>query len=319
MNNTTVIIGAGISGLLLARELTARGAKVIVLEKSRGVGGRMSTKRVGNAVFDQGAQFFTVRDEYFEALVECWSGCGATARWGGAESDRWIACPSMTGLAKALAKSVNVRLSHKVAAVKRHRCGCWEIDVEGEELIRAERLVMSSPVPQSLAMLDVGAVTLPSATRSALEQCVYHPCLALMLILDRPSAVPPEGQEFADGPFRWVVDNVAKGVAQSAPAAITVHLSREFSGAHYSASEAEVFEKVIPALRPLLGEAVVTARALHRWRFSEPAHTHPQKCVWLSDMALGFCGDSFGGPRVEGAATSGLALAREIAKTLERH
>ena len=317
MNKTTVIIGAGISGLLLARELKARGAKVEVLEKSLGVGGRMSTKRVANAVFDQGAQFFTVRDEYFEALVESWAQCGAMARWPQAESNRWVARPSMTGLAKALAKCVPVRLRHKVRSVRRHDCGCWEIDVEGEELIRAERLILSSPVPQSLALLDAGNVRLAADVRAQLDRCDYHPCIALMLVLDRPSRIPPEGMELSDGPIRWAVDNVAKGIVQGAPAAITVHLSREFSADHYGDAEVELFERLLPTLRPLLGDALVETRALHRWRYSEPRTVHPQRCLWLPELSLGFCGDGFGGPRVEGAAISGLALAREVAHTLQ--
>jgi predicted NAD/FAD-dependent oxidoreductase len=47
MNETIAVVGAGIAGLLLARELKARGAEVVVFEKSRGLGGRMATKRVG--------------------------------------------------------------------------------------------------------------------------------------------------------------------------------------------------------------------------------------------------------------------------------
>ena len=317
MNQTTVIVGAGISGLLLARELRSRGARVEVLEKSRGVGGRMSTKRVANAVFDQGAQFFTVGDEYFEALVESWAQCGAMARWPNADSNRWVARPSMTGLAKALAKCLPVKLGHKVRSLRRHDCGCWEIDVEGEELIRAERLVLSSPVPQSLALLDAGNVRLPDAVRAELDRVDYHPCIALMLVLDRPSSLPVEGVEFTEGPIRWAVDNVSKGIVQGAPAAITVHLSRAFSAEHYGVAEVELFERLLPALRPLLGDALVETRALHRWRYSEPRTLHPQRCIWRPELSLGFCGDGFGGPRVEGAAISGLALAREIAHTLQ--
>ncbi|WP_221032523.1 NAD(P)/FAD-dependent oxidoreductase [Actomonas aquatica] len=317
MRNRTIVIGAGISGLLFAREMKSRGANVQVLEKSRGVGGRMSTKRIGDAVFDQGAQFFNVRDEYFEALVECWGRHGAMARWGGEDSNRWVARPSMTGLAKALAKCLPVRMRHKVSSLKRHDCGCWEIDVEGEGMLHADRLILSSPVPQSLALLDAGGVMLPTGVREDLERCDYYPCLALMLVLDRPSNVPENGLELTDGPIRWVVDNVSKGIKQGAKAAITVHLDRSFSEDHYGDSEAEVFEQVLPALRPLLGDALVESRALHRWRFSEPRTQHRQRCVWLPELGLGFCGDAFGGPRVEGAAISGLALARTIAASLE--
>lgn len=317
MKNTTVIIGAGIAGLLVARELAARGAKVQVLEKSGGVGGRMSTKRVGDAVFDQGAQFFAVRDEQFEALVESWSLCKVVERWGPEEAKRWVGRPSMTGFAKALAHSLPVKLRHKVAAVRHHDGGSWEIDVEGEGLMRAERLVLTAPVPQSLALLDAGGVILPPVQRGELDRCDYHPCLALMLTLDRPGAIPAAGVEIKEGPIRWLADNVAKGIAQGVPAAVTVHLSRAFSAEHYAAPEPELFERVLPALRPWLGEAKVVSRALHRWRFSDPRTPHPRRCVWLPELNLGFCGDAFGGPRVEGAAVSGLALAREIISVLK--
>jgi len=70
-------------------------------------------------------------------------------------------------------------------------------------------------------------------------------------------------------------------------------------------------------LAPWLGKANVVGRKLHRWRFSEPARQFGQPCLWLPDQRIGFCGDAFGGPRVEGAAISGLALARQVLSELE--
>src|SRR5687767_6931136 len=64
------IIGAGICGLMAARELTQNGYQVWLLDKARGVGGRMATRRVDNAVFDHGAQFFTSRSAEFSGLVD---------------------------------------------------------------------------------------------------------------------------------------------------------------------------------------------------------------------------------------------------------
>jgi predicted NAD/FAD-dependent oxidoreductase len=42
------VIGAGISGLFAARTLQDHGMKATVFEKGRGVGGRMSTRRMAN-------------------------------------------------------------------------------------------------------------------------------------------------------------------------------------------------------------------------------------------------------------------------------
>jgi renalase len=319
MKNNTVVIGAGISGLLVARELASRGARVQVLEKARGVGGRMSTKRVGSAVFDQGAQFFSARDEHFDARVQCWARKGVVAQLPREDdqSERWVARPSMTGLAKALAKDLRVSLQSQVQAVRWHECGCWEVDVAGGELVRGERLVLASPVPQSLALLEAGGVVLPEHLEASLHDLEYNPCLALLTTLDGSSGVPAAGKEIKSGNLRWVSDNVRKGIAQNVPGAITFHLTPEFSAANYSATEEEVFAQLQDELTPWLGGSKIVGRALHRWRYSEPKTTFAEDHVWLPSIRLGFCGDAFGGPRVEGAALSGLALARQIVGTLQ--
>ena len=69
---TCIVIGAGIAGLLAARTLQEHGLRVTVLDKGRGVGGRMATRRIGSAVFDHGAQFFTARDPQFDTLISVW-------------------------------------------------------------------------------------------------------------------------------------------------------------------------------------------------------------------------------------------------------
>jgi len=65
-----VIVGAGISGLVAARELAAHDVDVTVVDKGRSVGGRLATRRIGDARLDHGAQFFTVRTPAFQACVD---------------------------------------------------------------------------------------------------------------------------------------------------------------------------------------------------------------------------------------------------------
>ncbi|MFW6261976.1 MAG: FAD-dependent oxidoreductase, partial [Spirochaetota bacterium] len=76
-----LIIGAGIAGLTAARRLVDAGRDVIVVDKGRGVGGRMATRRFSGATFDHGAQFISVRTEEFGSIMERWLADGVAELW----------------------------------------------------------------------------------------------------------------------------------------------------------------------------------------------------------------------------------------------
>jgi len=68
-----LIIGAGMAGLAAAQILAQHGIKVRLLEKSRGLGGRMATRRIttsqGEVWVDHGAQYFTCRSPEFQTFL----------------------------------------------------------------------------------------------------------------------------------------------------------------------------------------------------------------------------------------------------------
>jgi predicted NAD/FAD-dependent oxidoreductase len=306
MHLHTVVIGAGITGLLAARSLQAAGASVTVMEKSRGLGGRMATKRVGDAVFDHGAQFFTATDPRFIELVEGWSKAGLVAPWPDGERMRYVGRPGMTAVAKALAEGLDIKREHKVTAL-----GCcgdhWCVDVENQGCLRAERIILTSPVPQSLALLKAGDFEVPEPLASELAALTYDPCLALLVTLSGRSRLPKEGVRCAEGVIRWAADNQAKGVSPNVEA-VTLHLEPDFSRENYGRTDVEVLGMVRAEAEALIG-APIAAATLHRWKFSLVRVKHPQPYVWWPEEQLGFAGDAFGGAKIEGAALSGLALA----------
>jgi predicted NAD/FAD-dependent oxidoreductase len=69
MTVAVAIVGTGIAGLAAARYLRERGIACTLFDKSRGLGGRMATRRVDTLHFDHGAQFFTARSARFASLV----------------------------------------------------------------------------------------------------------------------------------------------------------------------------------------------------------------------------------------------------------
>jgi predicted NAD/FAD-dependent oxidoreductase len=71
-----VIIGSGIAGLACARRLAKAGLSPIVLDKGRGIGGRVATRRVGNLQFDHGAQFVNAHGAGFATVLAGLSAAG---------------------------------------------------------------------------------------------------------------------------------------------------------------------------------------------------------------------------------------------------
>jgi renalase len=75
------LIGAGIAGLSCATLLQQAGLEVSLFDKSRGVGGRMSTRRGDDWQCDHGAQYFTARHPDFRAEVARWQRAGVAGLW----------------------------------------------------------------------------------------------------------------------------------------------------------------------------------------------------------------------------------------------
>lgn len=319
------IIGAGIAGLTAARTLHARGWQVIVLDKGRGVGGRMATRRIDDGVFDHGAQFFTVRDPRFQKWVESWLAEGIVAEWtrgfanasGQVQNDghpRYRGTNGMTSIAKHLAKGLDVRLDQKVTDVRVEN-GHWEIHTENETLT-SESLILTPPVPQSLALLDIGQVKLPAEARAALDGIEYHRCIALMVLLNEPSGISsPGGVQINDEPISWIGDNFQKGISSAYGA--TIHAAPIFSHAHWETEAAEVAHMLVEASEKWIS-ADVKKFEVHRWRYSHPIQLHSDACLLVDSPApLVFAGDAFAGPRVEGAALSGLTAAERLLQSVK--
>lgn len=307
-----VVIGAGLCGLLAARELQRHGHRVLVLEKSRGVGGRMATKRLGAAQLDQGAQYFTARDLRFAGMVEEWESLGLVRTWPGSESEageaRWVGVPSMTSVAKHLANGLDVQREARVQALARTTEG-WLLLLEGGGSLAARQVIATAPVPQVLEWLAAGG-TLPDEEKLALLRgVVYEPCLTALAVLDGPSAVPEPGwlafRPGAHPVFSWIADNGRKGVSQVP--AVTLQANGPWSAEKYGAEPAEAIRLLLEAAQPWLG-AKVLETALHRWRYSRV--TAPAPVPYWSHPAGGLvlAGDGFGGARVEGAAVSAFAV-----------
>ncbi|MEM9465516.1 MAG: FAD-dependent oxidoreductase [Actinomycetota bacterium] len=317
-----LVIGAGIAGVSAARRLLDVGVDrddVRIVDKGRGVGGRMASRRVdtpaGTARFDHGAQFFTTRSDAFTETVSAAVDAGAVLEWTrgfGPAADgypRWRGVDGMTSLCKWMADDAGLRptLGHRI------------LDL-GDELAThpADAVIHTAPVPQALATFAYCGLLPEPGLAQRLAAIRYKPTIAVLVApsSDPTGLAPHGGAQYVDHPdLAFVTDNRAKGIS-SVPA-VTVHLSNELSAAMWEDSDDAVVARALTAAADVLGEAADPVRAVavqvQRWRYAGPVEVWPDPTVvWGSAPRIALAGEAFAGPKVEGAFLSGRAAADAV-------
>lgn len=333
IHSQTLIVGAGLSGLMAANFLQKQGIEVTLADKGRSVGGRLATRRIGPGRADHGAQFFTVRHQDFEQWVYQWLKTGLTFRWstgwshGSTDMEgqpdgypRFAIKGGMNALAKHLAQGLQVQVSARLTAVRRAQNGWLAEDEQGRQFT-SQAIIMTPPVPQSLALLDAGQIALSAEDTTALTQIEYAPCIAGMFWVDGPVNLPEPGAiQQTNQPISWIADNQRKGISPEATL-ITVHAGPDYSRQLWDKPENDVSLALTDGLAPFLEPHTnILELQIKRWRYSLPTTQHPKRCLAAANLPpLVFAGDAFGEPRIEGAALSGLAAGAKLLSLLKRH
>ncbi len=309
------VIGAGLAGLVAARSLHGD-HDVVVLDKGPSVGGRLATRRIGEARLDHGAQFFTVRGAALQAQVDDWLERGIARVWchgfaGRADGyPRYCGSDGMNSLAKDLASGLDHRTNQMVFMVRRTEDG-WDVVIDDGSRIAADAVILTCPVPQSWALLAQAELAIPEE----LFRRAYHRTIGLLTVLDRPSAVPsPGGVQFdaddASNAFGFIADNQAKGV--SPVPAVTFHATQPWSTEHWDDDVALLRTLLLERARPWIGEACVLDAQVKKWRFAGPVDPWVDACWVEAEHQVVLAGDLFAGPKFEGAFNSGLAAAAAV-------
>jgi predicted NAD/FAD-dependent oxidoreductase len=323
-----VVVGAGLAGLMAARTLVERGFHPILLEKSKVVGGRVSTRQLEEGLADEGAQFFTTRDPKFAVMVGRWQDAGLAFEWSRGWSDGSLASASdghpryairggMSALARYLAQGLNVRLNSPLNAVRRAMT-VWEVEDEYRKTHRARGVILTPPVPLSLDLLKAGNFPLPTEQEALLSVIDYDPCLTGLFRLAGEVTLPPPGAlQRPHALITWIADNQRKGISPDAQT-VTMQASAAYSRQLFNESDENILKAFRTDLLPFMGDdTIIVESQLKRWRYSQPVSTYPDRSLVIEGNApLVFAGDAFGGPRVEGAILSGISAGHAMAVLL---
>lgn len=322
----TVIIGAGMAGLSCARAL-APADDLLVLEKSRGVGGRAATRyrkdEAGEvrARIDHGAQYFTVRQEAFQQQVQVWLEQGIVCKWSEGfhhwhegtltppdlmGHPRFVAPRGMNQLAKNLAEGIRVACQHKVIQLQRQDEG-WQLATEEGATFGAKRVILTMPAPQVLQLLQHGQLF--PEHYAALERVTMQPCFALMVAVAQAPAW--QGITCQHAVLSWLANDSSKR-SEATQNIVVAHASRQYSQQHVDKDKAQVAEEMLEAmlaidssLKPQKSEDYPQ---VHRWLYAQAAQPYPEAFIDFGE-GLFACGDWCGGNKLEDAFVSGSSLA----------
>lgn len=311
------VIGAGIAGLTIARALQPR-AHVVVFEKARGVGGRMSTRYADPFYFDHGAQFFTARSEAFKTFLAPLIAAGIVCEWkpklvglrpGAMPYDRfwfephYVARPHMNSLCKHLADGIDLRLSTEIAPLTREG-ETWALTTaQGEALGQFDQVISTAPPAQTQRLFGAH---LPTHTVFPEMQG----CHALMLGLAAPWPHRWHAATVEDSPIGWIALNSSKPGRKTNAPSLVVHATADWSDQHTDTDPASVEQMLRDELRNLIGALPETPYStLHRWRYAFANAEETPGPYHLPALGLSAIGDWTGAARIEAAWQQAMALA----------
>jgi predicted NAD/FAD-dependent oxidoreductase len=312
------VVGAGISGLAFSWEIINKSpsATLTIFEKSRGCGGRLATRRIGSAIFDHGCQYI-VESAPIEKWIQIWRQNGACAELKSNSKKHIFGVGGATKLAKALALNQKIHYEHKVISIEKYN-KMWLLKLDSGESYLAKKVILTSPLPQSLEILKNSAI--PYELK--LGTFVYTKALVFLIeLFGEPNPHDPLGdfaiKESLKGDVLYAILQKNKGV--SPDAALSLAMAREWSERYFNLPDKEIIHKANEFISENKTKVEIRDIHLKKWRYALPIGTlefdlNKNKYFYEPQDDLFLIGDSFGeeGPGVERAICSASHLAKII-------
>lgn len=345
MNNywDVAVVGAGLAGISCADSLRRNGYRVVVLEKSRGLGGRLATRRVHSIPVDHGCRFLQpitpqlkdlIAAMEIQGVLAAWTPkvfqmCGdGTLRQSKLEAPLFVAPLGMTAVVKQLAQDLCIHRETRVVALRsEHRT--WHMlttSSRGQSEISALCVVLALPAPQIVNLLQSSET--PHEQPLHLQTVNYSPCIAVMAGFRDDQAVGPTENESGwmiwgeqHSPLIWM--GLDSGKPGRRGQTVVLHSNQEFAQAFLETDDlTEAANELLQSASPFLGRlAQPRWWQAHRWRYStvnQPLekrnlsdYTTPE-CQIKADAPLFCCGDWHRGGGTGAALTSGTEVAGAV-------
>ena len=292
-----LIIGAGLSGLVLANELKKFSRDLIILEKSRGVGGRISTRRIDEQGLDHGSLHLK-HDSYLLKYLQT-TELKPRLR---IDDEGFFVTNGMTLIPKQLASGHTIHKETRVVKIQRN-FDSWVVETDQEVTYQCHTIVLTAPLPQALELLKVSSIT--SSHLERLQEITYSEgLLALITTEQGESHVPIYPQE--------VLSITSMNERKLHKAGFVLRMTPSWSKLNFNREENSLLQEMQNYFEQSFTEKPeIKSIELKKWKYLQPETALDLPFIEFHS-SLYLIGDSFLYPDARGAIQSARVLAERL-------
>ena len=324
MIKNIAIIGAGLAGITIALKINKK-FDVKVFEKSRGVGGRMSTRQETPFIFDHGAQFFKIKTSDFknflselfsQQIIQPWN--FRLAYFDGQNLSKikfikdkdkfYVGVPNMDSIIKYLSKNCNVILNTKIESIIKEN-DKWNLyDQNKKSCGSYDWVILTLPAHQSLELITEKVSFYP-----LIEKVKMKGCFSLMVGMSESINLDYEAAIIENEDIAWFALNNSKP-SRLNNYCLLINSSYEYASKNINTPKDKVLKHLLNISSKFINYDLLKSNIIkiHEWRYVE-AKCPPKENYFIDHKEkVAVCGDWFIDSRVEGAFLSANELFKDI-------
>jgi predicted NAD/FAD-dependent oxidoreductase len=316
----TAIIGAGMAGLTVASILRAAGYEATVFDKSKGTGGRLSSRSYGSGWIDHGAPYFSANLPYVSDFLQEQLPAGKFQSWRGLVSGQLrpdeqlqaVGVPRNSAITRGLLGDQPFQASTRITRIEPDAGGWQLFDAGGSCLGVWPLVIVAVPAPQALTLLKQ-----QRNFAALIKQVSMEPAWVAAISAGERRYRLPEVSVFKHPIIRRIVNNSAKP-GRGNDNVYLVQAQKSWSQQHLEDSSEQVGQQLLQSFNKLAGNGVEDELLfVHRWRYAFTERPLGRPFLWDKQIKLGVCGDWCLGRSLQDAWQSGADLAVRILAQLD--
>ncbi len=279
-----VIVGAGLGGVILARQLQSQ--NVLLIDKAKSPGGRAATRRVGGVPVNHGLDQFQAHHPLLKELTSF----GFHEDFFTRDGDVYKSIAAINNWVKLLAQDLKLENLKTVSSIEEHE-GIYRIlDNESKIIAQSVKVVLATPAPQAHEILKRSNLASDFLKEVEYSSLICHYVMLKQKFEHRDLILLKEAQAGFLYSYKF---------SERLPDTLKV-MPREELNLHYL----KLFS--IP-------NDIIIDSYTHRWLYSQVKKSIPEKYQFsFADQNLFLLGDYFSLNGVEGVIKAVLSLEKSL-------